>query len=466
MALLNALNIGAAAFYVYLFIVIQKMKVRTRQHKILAFASIALFQWTITAYFVYNAQNIEVLRLLLPISCIGLFLFFPLNFHFAYSVAYKRPMPKLFLLLLYAAGLFFTVMQFFIPVSMMVFTGEDGGLVVTQAIGTRVNTVWAVYAVACWMVPVGFYFRYYRKTALNREKKQASLLIYMILGTIVLLLSEYYLPFFIPEWKIPSHTPLLLTPWAGAMVYAIWRYGFLRISPGHLVEKILDSVEDLVLLYSMDGTIVYRNQKAVRVLGESLAGRSENAQTVNNMVRLLLNDKVSWAVDYPEKQFMLNVPSTESTADNAPPPLISPKDVKEDPPLQKSSLERERQTDAVPISASDPSGNVPRRWKEKARGCAVDVRVKPLLDRFGDPLGVLVSGTIVTRFDTFLDKYKLTRREAEIIEYLMTGRTVGEIARLLHITGRTVKTHITNIYWKTGVSNRVELVIMIMRECK
>jgi hypothetical protein len=56
------------------------------------------------------------------------------------------------------------------------------------------------------------------------------------------------------------------------MVCAIWNYGFLRVSPGLLAEKILDSVEDLVLLYDVNGKRVYQNNKSLTVLnGKKIA---------------------------------------------------------------------------------------------------------------------------------------------------------------------------------------------------
>ena len=51
----------------------------------------------------------------------------------------------------------------------------------------------------------------------------------------------------------------------------------------------------------------------------------------------------------------------------------------------------------------------------------------------------------------------LTRREREILEHLVAGRTYSEIAEALYVSEKTVSSHISNMLRKTGTSNRHEL---------
>jgi DNA-binding CsgD family transcriptional regulator len=51
----------------------------------------------------------------------------------------------------------------------------------------------------------------------------------------------------------------------------------------------------------------------------------------------------------------------------------------------------------------------------------------------------------------------LTRREREILEHVVAGRTYGEIAEALVVSEKTVSSHISNMLRKTGTSNRHEL---------
>jgi DNA-binding CsgD family transcriptional regulator len=57
---------------------------------------------------------------------------------------------------------------------------------------------------------------------------------------------------------------------------------------------------------------------------------------------------------------------------------------------------------------------------------------------------------------TILDE--LSNQEIKIKEYILSGKSNKEIAEELFISLNTVKTHITNIYYKLNVSNRKELI--------
>jgi DNA-binding CsgD family transcriptional regulator len=54
-------------------------------------------------------------------------------------------------------------------------------------------------------------------------------------------------------------------------------------------------------------------------------------------------------------------------------------------------------------------------------------------------------------------RFGITRRERDIVRGILQGRSNAEIAASLFISERTVETHVTNIYQKTGVKSRVQL---------
>ena len=61
-------------------------------------------------------------------------------------------------------------------------------------------------------------------------------------------------------------------------------------------------------------------------------------------------------------------------------------------------------------------------------------------------------------FDAFRSKYKLSRRETEIIHLIKDGIQNREIAQMLNLSKQTVETHRKNIHLKLQVSSRIELV--------
>lgn len=61
------------------------------------------------------------------------------------------------------------------------------------------------------------------------------------------------------------------------------------------------------------------------------------------------------------------------------------------------------------------------------------------------------------------NKYKITKRETEVIELICQGKTNKEIADQLFISVETVKDHNYKIFQKTGIKNRTQLVNLINR---
>jgi DNA-binding CsgD family transcriptional regulator len=74
---------------------------------------------------------------------------------------------------------------------------------------------------------------------------------------------------------------------------------------------------------------------------------------------------------------------------------------------------------------------------------------------------LLESDKTITPDENILAKLGITNREQEVIQLLITGRTYKEIAAGLFISLPTVKTHVSNIYSKANVRNRLELSNLI-----
>ncbi|MCS5490815.1 response regulator [Algoriphagus limi] len=61
-------------------------------------------------------------------------------------------------------------------------------------------------------------------------------------------------------------------------------------------------------------------------------------------------------------------------------------------------------------------------------------------------------------FDSFREKFKLSRREVQIIKLIKEGKTSREIAEELVLSIGTIESHRKNIFTKLGIKSRVELV--------
>ncbi|MCU1381414.1 MAG: two component transcriptional regulator, LuxR family [Acidobacteria bacterium] len=80
-----------------------------------------------------------------------------------------------------------------------------------------------------------------------------------------------------------------------------------------------------------------------------------------------------------------------------------------------------------------------------------------------ESVGSLV-GTFRTRSAPADRHFGLTRRELEIVTTVATGLTNKDIARRFSLSEETVKHHLTKIFAKLGVANRVELALFAISE--
>ena len=68
-------------------------------------------------------------------------------------------------------------------------------------------------------------------------------------------------------------------------------------------------------------------------------------------------------------------------------------------------------------------------------------------------------------YENFFAIFKLTKREKEVTKLLLSGLSYEDVAKQLFITLETVKTHVNNIYKKSGVGSKIELSNLVQK-CK
>ena len=75
-------------------------------------------------------------------------------------------------------------------------------------------------------------------------------------------------------------------------------------------------------------------------------------------------------------------------------------------------------------------------------------------------LGTIPDRTKADKF--FLENFKISPREAEVLELILKGYSNKEIGNKLFISFTTARTHVSHIFEKTGVNSRMELVSKVM----
>ncbi len=79
------------------------------------------------------------------------------------------------------------------------------------------------------------------------------------------------------------------------------------------------------------------------------------------------------------------------------------------------------------------------------------------LDRSGAEVAVSV-GELGTALGAFRTRYRLSKREAEVVELVLLGYRNRDIATTLGSAATTVKKHLTHVFDKVGVDTRSQLI--------
>ncbi len=58
----------------------------------------------------------------------------------------------------------------------------------------------------------------------------------------------------------------------------------------------------------------------------------------------------------------------------------------------------------------------------------------------------------------------LTRREADVLFWLIQGKGISDIGTLLNLSSATVKKHLEHIFQKLGVENRTSAIISALQQ--
>lgn len=79
-----------------------------------------------------------------------------------------------------------------------------------------------------------------------------------------------------------------------------------------------------------------------------------------------------------------------------------------------------------------------------------------------EPTEVVQEELVPDAFESLAQTYGLTDRELEIVRFMTVGRTRAFIGEQLCLSQNTIKGHMHNIYTKTGVHSKQELLNLIL----
>lgn len=249
-----------------------------------------------------------------------------------------------------------------------------------------------------------------RTTERTRKKKQVRVLV--IASSVSFLLYSTLVISGTCILNIPAEqfSSIFFLPWAFGYLLAIKGYQLLHITPEMVTRRILESIDELVIMVTPEGKVAYMNKRAVLFFGKAF-------KTVEEL-RL-----VSLSGQEDTKRFLSPIP-----------------------------CEYEVVKTRVLFQAT--SG------KDVLR--TLDMNISRVIDTFGDPMGFLLVGTELEMPNTLRSHFLLTDREIDVVYCLLNGWKTALIADHLQIGERTVKSHISSVYRKLGVNNRIDVIKIVL----
>jgi DNA-binding CsgD family transcriptional regulator len=241
-----------------------------------------------------------------------------------------------------------------------------------------------------------------------RQKTRKSRMQALILCTSGFILSlfswiaDYYFGFM----STNNINPFWLLIWMGILLYTIKKYRLITITPDFISRDITENIEEGIILLDRDFKVIFRNRSVLSLLD----GGPET--------------QAGWMDTVVEKQALMDELSG----------LMKP----------ESDSFRAR----VNVLQNTTGG----------KKISVDLKVKKVVDAFKDVSGYLIIVSMVKDIHHLKTLHGITARELDVIRQQATGKSNREIARFLNVTERTVETHVTSIYAKLGVGNRIELL--------
>lgn len=337
------------------------------------------------------------------ISTISSALFWALNLHFYILLAGKR-LKKYQYALIYIPG-FAVIIQAFTSMAefsdYVNYQGQWKFVPATDSIWIYVYLLYAASYSICFFIIL--YCRG-KKSRLRKERLQSK----VILSTSIILLligihTDFILPMF-DFYRLPAIGSILFGFYIITIWYALKKYRFMIVRPSIVSDEIIAHIQDMVLLLDQHQHVVMVNRRVAELM--KINEDDFKHRSINDFI---FSDEVL-----------------------------------------KSRMHKI-------ISGEESFFNSRLNYKIGEETVITDTYFSRIVDKFGDCLGILLISKENPGVKQFLNDFKITRRQLEIVELSISGLSNKEISEQLELSGNTVETHFVNIYNKLGINNRIEL---------
>jgi len=249
-------------------------------------------------------------------------------------------------------------------------------------------------------------FQWARNTKLHREKVQARIIaVSTIFGTTIGILLDFIVG--TKGYPPISYTVPLL--WLVAIGYAILRYGLMRFSPASVDRFLMTHLDQAVFVVDCSWNVTDINDA-----GRLLIERDETSKDALEMKDIFIDSEQI-------KHRIEAAVSSENTS------------------YSHTEFIRTARNEIVQVIANYSVVN----------------------DYWGDRIGILIICHPETDLQAFVQHFKLSERQTDILRHVISGRSQQQTAEALFISLATVKSHTATLYAKLGISSRSELYAVL-----
>jgi DNA-binding CsgD family transcriptional regulator/PAS domain-containing protein len=385
------------------------LNARDKSRRLFFMLSLATSLFTLFGVFVMLSEDMAGAWFWFRFASVFIILFFPLLAHFCISLTTSRGGPLL-PAVLYALSIPLHVRNLFSTYMFESITHDGKTWLLNPAIGSFWMYYWFVYAVGASLVGVVSLLAYGLRASTAHEKKQSlfvsiSILIAISLGIIESFVAQLF--------NLISATPFFIN----LIIFGVWvamlKYRLLSITDNRISRQMLDTMEAFIIMLDINERIVMINRTAEKMLAATLK------QATGRPFSGIIGDNLEYREGI-------------------------------------NGLKNGR------ISSFSCRISLPRcgEMKESAE-TQLAVQFSMVRDASRNSLGFMALGHELKGLRKFIDRFRITAREWETIHSLVTGATNREIAKSLGIAERTVKAHLSSVYGKLCVENKVQMIAVL-----
>lgn len=417
--------ISFIVFIIYLFLGtnIYLINYKSRINQLFLFKCLSLSLYTFSFFLIFSGlvkspYNIidftglhrNNVNIWFDIGYLGVLIFFPLVLHFCITLTNLVRIKHYQLIILYLIPLTFYIINLSgIPVIYKEIRYQDNQWVFILSPNTLLQIIYIAIINLYIILSFIILFIWGRKADNTKQKKQSIVLGFSLLASIVLGMSEeVYLPR-LTNYQSHGLTLHFFVIWMIGVWYSIVKYRFLSLTPKMICERIIADIDESIILLDSQFNILFINNKTERLIDENLdniKGKSLS-HIFRNFEKILEEIKKMKNKEFNNFSCRLNY----NTINNE---LL-----------------------------------------------LMDAKFSVVKDKYDDILGILIIGKEVKEMKQLQSIYKISNREAEVIQHIINGDTNTKIAEKLFISERTVKAHNKNIYNKLNVDNRIQLLMLL-----